>query len=951
MTVATSYAPLSYSGNGSTTVFPITWPFFATTDIVVILVDSAGIEATKTLSTHYTISGGTTVDGLPSTGSLTMLTAPAAGETLRVYRSTNKVQAAVWTNGGSFQAKTVEATADRLMLIAQEIAASDAGGGGGSLIDGAPLMFESSGADPDYFDARNSIIRNVADPIAGDDAVNKSYGDTNYGGAAAASASASAASAASSATAANAAKTAAEAAFDAFDDRYLGAKSSDPIVDNDGSDLVDGALYFNIAAKRLRAYDAGTDQFYSSLGTTRTPEDFGAVGDGITDDLAALNLAIAWAETSGGEIVFGPKSYAISNTLRIKKGGVTLTGVAGAWPFGIVQPYGTRLRWIGGAGAVAVQIDPDGALAPYVMASNVMRGFTIDCNNTAAYGIKLGSTYAATLEDIAIVGAQSVGVWTTTTWNTGGHLNYRTVLRKVAVSGLASSATGFLFDGPANVVGGYNTSFLSGHDLHVTHTNGTAFFLRKCDDVHLFNIAGSRTSGGTGTLVRFYGSISEQRMATGNAIWGVQGSGGSGSPYIYVDYDAADPASPYTPRNNKVFCTAVDYQINVSGPGAHMLGIEDIGSYDVSVAPYARTVPTTFAAETIGTNDVVMYGGWERRTTGTAASGIGIGLALKIENAAGTLVEAGRIAHVLTDATASSEDAELRLYGMSAGTLVSMAQINGVGIGVGRSPTAVFDGVRSVASAVMLRVENQSSDAAASAGADFTSPSGSLSLRRASATGGDHGMVTADGAGGLSLDAHHASGAIMLRTGATPTTSLLLDSAQHATFAKGITLSSGIVSATLNANSSSLNTVTNNDAGALAKAGNSCTANSGTLQMFQVSTAAGGYGYISSNGSGGLYIDTLASAPINLRPSGSGSNALIVATTYAQSSREMRVGGDTGGASSHTTITNTNDLSANSTGTGAVKMKGSTSRDSAGFAKIYIGTTAYYVPVWSAISG
>lgn len=49
-------------------------------------------------------------------------------------------------------------------------------------------------------------------------------------------------------TASEAAKTAAEAAYDNFDDRYLGAKSSDPSVDNDGNALLTGALYFNTTA-------------------------------------------------------------------------------------------------------------------------------------------------------------------------------------------------------------------------------------------------------------------------------------------------------------------------------------------------------------------------------------------------------------------------------------------------------------------------------------------------------------------------------------------------------------------------------------------------------------------------------------------------------------------------------------------------------------------------------
>lgn len=46
----------------------------------------------------------------------------------------------------------------------------------------------------------------------------------------------------------------AAASFDSFDDRYLGAKSSDPSVDNDGDALITGALYFNSSSSDLRAY-------------------------------------------------------------------------------------------------------------------------------------------------------------------------------------------------------------------------------------------------------------------------------------------------------------------------------------------------------------------------------------------------------------------------------------------------------------------------------------------------------------------------------------------------------------------------------------------------------------------------------------------------------------------------------------------------------------------------
>ena len=77
----------------------------------------------------------------------------------------------------------------------------------------------------------------------------------------------SATNAATSATAADTAKTAAqtaqaaaEAAADNFDDTYLGAKASDPTVDNDGDALTAGDLYFNTTSNVLRVYNGSSWQ-------------------------------------------------------------------------------------------------------------------------------------------------------------------------------------------------------------------------------------------------------------------------------------------------------------------------------------------------------------------------------------------------------------------------------------------------------------------------------------------------------------------------------------------------------------------------------------------------------------------------------------------------------------------------------------------------------------------
>jgi len=69
-------------------------------------------------------------------------------------------------------------------------------------------------------------------------------------------------------TAAEAAQTAAELAADNFDDTYLGAKASDPTVDNDGDALNAGDLYFNTTSNVLKYYDGSAWNAIVSVDTS-----------------------------------------------------------------------------------------------------------------------------------------------------------------------------------------------------------------------------------------------------------------------------------------------------------------------------------------------------------------------------------------------------------------------------------------------------------------------------------------------------------------------------------------------------------------------------------------------------------------------------------------------------------------------------------------------------------
>ena len=68
-----------------------------------------------------------------------------------------------------------------------------------------------------------------------------------------------------------AAKDLAVAAYDSFDDKYLGVKSADPALDNDGNSLTIGALYFNDQApKQMKVYNGSAWQAVATFNTTIT---------------------------------------------------------------------------------------------------------------------------------------------------------------------------------------------------------------------------------------------------------------------------------------------------------------------------------------------------------------------------------------------------------------------------------------------------------------------------------------------------------------------------------------------------------------------------------------------------------------------------------------------------------------------------------------------------------
>lgn len=126
-----------YSGNGVTTNFAFPYEFIANADLKVILRTTlTGAEVTQTLTTHYTVSGA----GNPSGGSVTMLTAPASGETLTIYRDPSPVQALNLGENDPFPAESLEDQLDYLTMLIQR--ALDLVGRAMRLTDGSGTAFD-----------------------------------------------------------------------------------------------------------------------------------------------------------------------------------------------------------------------------------------------------------------------------------------------------------------------------------------------------------------------------------------------------------------------------------------------------------------------------------------------------------------------------------------------------------------------------------------------------------------------------------------------------------------------------------------------------------------------------------------------------------------------------------------------------------------------------------------
>lgn len=117
MTVSSTTARVSYSGNGSTTAFAVSFYFLASSHLKVTRRAANGTETVLVLNTDYTVTGA----GNPAGGTVTMTTAPATGQTLVIQRNVPLTQEVDYQPNDPFPAESHEQALDKLTMEAQQL--------------------------------------------------------------------------------------------------------------------------------------------------------------------------------------------------------------------------------------------------------------------------------------------------------------------------------------------------------------------------------------------------------------------------------------------------------------------------------------------------------------------------------------------------------------------------------------------------------------------------------------------------------------------------------------------------------------------------------------------------------------------------------------------------------------------------------------------------------------
>ena len=223
------------------------------TDHFELLVDAvaAGTSATAAAASATAAASSASAAASSASAASTSETNAASSASTASTQATNASNSASAASTSETNAGTSETNAASSATAAASSATSASGSASTATTQASNASTSATNAATSETNAATSAS------TATTQASNASTSATNAANSAT-TATTQATNAANSASAAQTAQAAAEAAADNFDDTYLGAKASDPTLDNDGDALNAGDLYFNTTDNVMKYYDGSS---------------------------------------------------------------------------------------------------------------------------------------------------------------------------------------------------------------------------------------------------------------------------------------------------------------------------------------------------------------------------------------------------------------------------------------------------------------------------------------------------------------------------------------------------------------------------------------------------------------------------------------------------------------------------------------------------------------------
>jgi hypothetical protein len=335
----------------------------------------------------------------------------------------------------------------------------------------------------------------------------------------------------------------------------------------------------------------------SKLKDFTNAKDFGAVGDGSTDDTAAITAAItAVVALGGGNVYLPPGNYKISSTLTLP-GRVSLIG-AGT-PGSEFQPtYAstTSLSWYGGAAAM-VQIGWQGGI-DVVRGGGVERIY-LDGRNLATYGLSIKDIQFALFQELHIIRTITAGIYLTNSASIPdptGFSKFDSIHIALRNSGgPAQNAHGILFDGQLGA-GTTGVTLCTWYAIRIEHANGDGIRVNECGDgMSWFFLFTFSADAETGYAINCVGS-----SAAVISCWAIYNSLPNASVYVAEPgiargwyFDVIQDIDVKSSRRKLVYGPGMaDVTVNNTSSG-RIKGIAKINGYRTSVigdAMYLRRV-------------------------------------------------------------------------------------------------------------------------------------------------------------------------------------------------------------------------------------------------------------------------------------------------------------------------------------------------------------------------